>query len=154
MKANQLLEAVSVTDEVTRHRVLIATELVDDIAHLDAVLKASKKRVAAAVSASATTLTEIVGIGPICAAIIIGFTGDVGRFENQRPLRHLQRHRPDRSLVRPKRQAPAEPARQPQTSTTPSTSLPSPSSATTPKAAPTTTARSPRANHPKTPSGR
>ena len=83
MKANQLLEAVSVTDEVTRHRVLIATELVDDIAHLDAVLKASKKRVAAAVSASATTLTEIVGIGPICAAIIIGFTGDVGRFETK-----------------------------------------------------------------------
>ncbi len=79
-KANQLLEAVTVTDEVTRHRVLIAKELIDDIAHLDAVLKASKKRVAAAVSASATTLTEIVGIGPICAAIIIGFTGDISRF--------------------------------------------------------------------------
>jgi transposase len=65
---------------VTRHRVLIANELIDDIAHLDTVLKASKKRVSAAVSASATTLTEIVGIGPICAAIIIGFTGDIGRF--------------------------------------------------------------------------
>jgi transposase len=79
-KANQLLEAVTVTDEVTRHRVLIANELIDDIAHLDTVLKTSKKRVSAAVSASATTLTEIVGIGPICAAIIIGFTGDIGRF--------------------------------------------------------------------------
>ena len=30
--------------------------------------------------ASGTTLTEIVGIGPICAAIIIGYTGDIGRF--------------------------------------------------------------------------
>ncbi len=79
-KANQLLEAVTVTDEGTQHRVLIATEPIDDIARLDTVLKASKKRVAAAVSASATTLTEIVGIGPICAAIIIGFTGDIGRF--------------------------------------------------------------------------
>ena len=79
-KANRLLEGVTVTDEVTRHRVMIAGELVDDIAGLDTVLKASKKRIAVAVSASATTLTEIVGIGPICAAIIIGFTGDVGRF--------------------------------------------------------------------------
>ena len=79
-KANQLLERVTVADEVTRHRVLIATELVDDIAGLDTVLKASKKRIAVAVSASATSLTEIVGIGPICAAIIIGFTGDIGRF--------------------------------------------------------------------------
>ena len=79
-KANRLLEGVQVDDEVTRHRVLIAQELIDDIARLDVVLKASKKRTAAAVTASATTLTEIVGIGPICAAIIIGFTGDVGRF--------------------------------------------------------------------------
>ena len=68
---------------VTRHRVLIATELIDDIARLDTVLKASKKRVAAAVAASGTSLTEIVGIGPICAAIIIGLTGDVGRFETK-----------------------------------------------------------------------
>ncbi|MGA9597671.1 MAG: IS110 family transposase, partial [Acidimicrobiia bacterium] len=55
-------------------------ELVDDIARLDTMLKASKKRIKVAVTASATTLTDIVGIGPICAAIIIGFTGDVTRF--------------------------------------------------------------------------
>ena len=54
--------------------------LVDDIARLDVALKASKKRVEQAVVASGTTLTEIVGIGPICAAIIIGYTGDIGRF--------------------------------------------------------------------------
>ena len=59
---------------------MIANELVDDIARLDVALKASKKRVAVAVAASGTTLTDIVGIGPICAAIIIGFTGDVTRF--------------------------------------------------------------------------
>ncbi len=59
---------------------MIVNELVDDIARLDTLLKASTKRVAVAVAASGTTLTEIVGIGPICAAIIIGFTGDVTRF--------------------------------------------------------------------------
>ena len=79
-KANLLLSGVVVDDQVTRHRVMIANELVDDIARLDVALKASKKRVAVAVAASGTTLTDIVGIGPICAAIIIGFTGDVTRF--------------------------------------------------------------------------
>ncbi len=79
-KANRVLDEVAVDDEVTRHRVLIANELVADIAHLDAALKGSKKRITVAVSASGTTLTDIVGIGPICAAIIIGFTGDIGRF--------------------------------------------------------------------------
>ena len=79
-KANTLLSGVVVENQVTRHRVMIANELVDDIARLDVALKAAKKRVAVAVVASGTTLTEIVGIGPICAAIIIGFTGDVTRF--------------------------------------------------------------------------
>ena len=79
-KANRLLDEVIVDDEVTRHRVLIANELVSDIARLDAALKGSKKRITVAVSASGTTLTDIVGIGPVCAAIIIGFTGDIGRF--------------------------------------------------------------------------
>jgi len=79
-KANQLLNAVVVDGEVTRHRVLIAAELVDDIAQLDTALKASKKRISVAVAASGTTLTDIVGIGPVCAAIIIGYTADVTRF--------------------------------------------------------------------------
>ncbi|MFZ0493583.1 MAG: transposase, partial [Acidimicrobiia bacterium] len=79
-KANRLLERVIVDGEVTRHRVLIAGELVDDIARLDTALKASKKRIGVAVTTSGTTLTDIVGIGPVCAAIIIGFTGDVTRF--------------------------------------------------------------------------
>jgi len=79
-KANQLLERVVINNEVTRHRVVIASELVTDIARLDTMLRASKQRVGAAVAASGTTLTDIVGIGPICAAIIIGFTGDVDRF--------------------------------------------------------------------------
>ena len=79
-KANKVLDAVVVDSEVTRHRVLIAAELVDDIARLDTILRASKKRVGQAVSASGTTLTNIVGIGPINAATILGYSGDIGRF--------------------------------------------------------------------------
>ena len=79
-KANLLLEGVVVGDEVTRYRILIVQELIDDIARLDTALKASKRRVAAAVSASGTSLCDITGIGPICAAIILGSVGDIGRF--------------------------------------------------------------------------
>ena len=79
-KANLLLASVFVSDEVTRYRVLIAGELIDDIAQLDTTLKASKKRITQAVAASGTTLTDIAGIGPICAATIIGYVGDVARF--------------------------------------------------------------------------
>jgi transposase len=79
-KANALLSRVEALDEVTRCRLLIAAELINDIARLDAALKTSKKRVKAAVVASGTTLTDIYGIGPICAAMIIGYVRDVGRF--------------------------------------------------------------------------
>ncbi len=80
VKVNRLLSEVEPDDEVTRCRVLIARELVADIAGLDTTLAASKKRIAAAVTASRTSLCDIYGIGPICAATIIGYTGDVNRF--------------------------------------------------------------------------
>jgi transposase len=38
------------------------------------------ERIVEAVHASATTLTDIHGIGPLGAAIILGHTGDIGRF--------------------------------------------------------------------------
>jgi transposase len=59
---------------------MIAREVVDDIARLDATLKASKKRIAVAVTSSGTTLTDIYGVGPIGAATIIGYTKNITRF--------------------------------------------------------------------------
>ena len=82
-KANSLLEKVVVTDEVTRQRIMIATELVDDIARLDTQMRASKKRIAAAVTASGTSLCDIRGIGPIGAAMILGSVRDIGRFPSK-----------------------------------------------------------------------
>ena len=78
--ASGLLDAITTGDETTRYRVLIGREVVDDIARLDATLKASKKRISTAVAASSTSLTNIVGVGPIGAATIIGYTKDVTRF--------------------------------------------------------------------------
>ena len=79
-KACELLDRINVGDEATRYRILIAREVVDDIARLDPILAASKKRIAAPVEASGTSLTDIVGVGPIGAATIIGYTNDVSRF--------------------------------------------------------------------------
>ena len=79
-KANALLERVDTADEMTRQRVVIATELVDDIARFDAQMRASKKRIRDAVTASGTSLCNIRGIGPIGAAIILGAVGDITRF--------------------------------------------------------------------------
>ena len=78
--ASGLLDRICVTDEAVRYRIMVAREVVDDIARLDATMKASKKRIAVAVQASGTTLTNIVGVGPIGAATIIGYTKDITRF--------------------------------------------------------------------------
>jgi len=78
--ASELLDGISVVDETVRFRVLIAREVVDDIGRLDRSLKASKQRIAVAVQASGTSVTDIVGVGPIGAATIIGYTKDVTRF--------------------------------------------------------------------------
>jgi transposase len=78
--ASGLLDRVTVTDEAVRYRILVAREVVDDIDRLDERLRASKKRIAVAVQASGTSVTNIVGVGPIGAATIIGYTKDITRF--------------------------------------------------------------------------
>jgi transposase len=78
--ASGLLDRITITDEAARYRILVAREVVDDIARLDATMKASKKRILVAVQASGTSLTNIYGVGPIGAATIIGYTKDVTRF--------------------------------------------------------------------------
>jgi transposase len=47
---------------------------------LDARLKRSKDRITTAVVAANTTLTDLYGVGPIIAATLIGYSGDVRRF--------------------------------------------------------------------------
>ena len=79
-KANSLISGLDVADEVTRQRVVIATELIDDIARLETQMRASKKRIRIAVAASGTSLCDIRGIGPIGAAMILGSVGNIARF--------------------------------------------------------------------------
>ena len=64
--------------EATRKQ--MALELVADIRRLDKSIAEVKKRTAAAVTASGTTVTDVYGVGPIVAALLIGHTGDITRF--------------------------------------------------------------------------
>ena len=78
-----LLARLSPANPVEQTRYDLAVELLAEIRTLDEQLKASRKRVRAAVLASGTTVTELFGIGPIIAAMLIGFTGDIHRFSNR-----------------------------------------------------------------------
>ena len=61
----------------------LAVELLDDIRRLDEQLKGSHKRIRTAIAASGTTVTDLFGIGPIIAAMLIGYSGDIGRFADR-----------------------------------------------------------------------
>jgi transposase len=80
---DRFLAALAPTTPAQQVRYDLAVELLDDIRRLDAQLKASHKRIRAAIAASGTTLTDLFGIGPIIAAMLIGYSGDIGRFANR-----------------------------------------------------------------------
>ena len=65
---------------VTAARRAMATDLVADVRRLDQAIAEVKARTAAAVAASGTTVTDLYGVGPIIAALLIGHTGDITRF--------------------------------------------------------------------------
>jgi transposase len=79
-QAGRMLRGVRQIGLVELERKRIALELVGDVRRFDNQLIAINERIAEAVLASATTITDIHGIGPLGAAIILGHTGDITRF--------------------------------------------------------------------------
>ena len=80
---DRFLEATIPSTPVAQVRYDLAVELLDDIRRLDGQLKVSHKRIRDAVRASATSLTDLFGVGPVLAAMLIGYTGDATRFRNR-----------------------------------------------------------------------
>ena len=79
-RAESLLDVITPIGAAQHQRLELARELLDEIRALDTKLQRSKQRITSAVTASDTTLTQLYGVGPIIAAIIIGYSGDVRRF--------------------------------------------------------------------------
>lgn len=80
---DRFLAEVSPSTPAEQVRYDLAVELLADVRRLDEQLKASHKRIRTAVAASGTSLTDVFGIGPVIAAMLIGFSGDITRFENR-----------------------------------------------------------------------
>jgi transposase len=80
-QARRLLGEIEPDDVAAFERHRQATELLAELERLDVMMRDSKARIGAAVSASGTTLTEIFGVGPIVAGMLLGYTGDPARFD-------------------------------------------------------------------------
>jgi transposase len=79
-QAARILAQASPSGAVALARAELAAEFLADLRHLDGQLRETKKKLAAAVRASGTSLTQIFGVGPVVAGTIVGDVGDVGRF--------------------------------------------------------------------------
>ncbi|HXV70931.1 MAG TPA: transposase [Acidimicrobiia bacterium] len=80
-KASRMLQGMRNLDVIGEHRKTMAKIHLADIRRIDRELKANKKRIGTAVAASGTTVTEVFGVGPIVAAFLVGYSGDITRFE-------------------------------------------------------------------------
>jgi transposase len=81
--AARLLAAAGPSGAVETARWQLASDFLQDLRRLDEQMKQTKKKLAAAVKASGTTLTEIFGVGPVIAAIVLGEAEDVTRFQDR-----------------------------------------------------------------------
>jgi len=88
-RAEQLLVNIDIDGPVTRERIAAGRQLLEEARVLDASRVEVRKRTAETIVASATTVTEVYGIGPLMAAIIIGRVGDIRRFPT---AGHFARH--------------------------------------------------------------
>jgi transposase len=82
-RAARLLDSITPPDAVAAARWELAAALIEDLRRTDARLRETRKKLAAAVRASGTSLTALSGVGPVIAAVIIGEVRDVSRFKNR-----------------------------------------------------------------------
>ena len=82
-QAARLLSQISPSGPVAQARCELAAELLADIRYLDARPREARTKLAAAVKASGTSLTEVFGVGPVIAATVIGDVVIVARFPSR-----------------------------------------------------------------------
>jgi transposase len=82
-QAAHLLEHITPSGTVEAARYELAAEFLADLRRIDVQMRDTKKKLTIAVRASATTVTEVFGVGPIVAATVIGEVRDVFRFPDR-----------------------------------------------------------------------
>ena len=82
-------QAAIVIDKIEPHgtagtaRLELARDLLAGIRSVDEHRRQVKKRLARLVAASKTTVTDVYGVGPVVAATVLGYVGDVRRFQSR-----------------------------------------------------------------------
>ena len=82
-QAQRLLAWAAPSGAVEAARCELAAAFVEDLRRIDAQMRDAKGKLTVAVAASGTTVTEIFGVGPVVAAIVIGAVRDVSRFPSR-----------------------------------------------------------------------
>ena len=81
--AARLLEEADPGEAVRQARLELAAELTADLRRIDAQLRETRNKLAAAIRACGSTVTRVFGVGPVIAATVIGDVRDVSRFASQ-----------------------------------------------------------------------
>ena len=143
--AARILGQVTPSGPVAAARRDLAAQFLEDLRGLDAQLRDTKKKLAAAVRTSGTSLTDVFGFGPVNTGTVIGDVTDVTRFPSRDHFASYNGTAPV-EVSSGNRRSTACRCAGTGGSTTPCTWPRSPKSGTpTATAAATTTARSPRA---------
>jgi transposase len=111
--AARLLEAAEPAGPAEIARWQLASDFLQDLRRLDEQMKQTKKKLAAAVKASGTTLTEVFGVGPVIAAIVLGEAEDVARFRDRDRFAAYNGTAPGRGVLGQADGAPVVAAREP-----------------------------------------
>jgi transposase len=82
-QAARILEAAEPRSAAGAARWQLAGQFLTDLRRIDIQRRDIHKKLAAAVQASGTTVTEIFGVGPAVAAAVLGDVGDISRFPSQ-----------------------------------------------------------------------
>ena len=82
-QAIQVLDTITARGAVASAKLELAHELVTDLRRIDDQRSEVKRRLTRTVTASRTSLTDLYGVGPVIAATVLGYVGDVHRFSTR-----------------------------------------------------------------------
>jgi transposase len=83
-KAKTMLASVRPRDEVGKVRKALVADQIADLVAIDKRIKDTNAQIKAVVAETATSVTDIRGVGPVVAAIVLGEVRDISRF----PTKH------------------------------------------------------------------
>jgi transposase len=81
-QASEVVAGLVADSPVTQAKLELARDLVADLQRIDAQRREARRRTARAVAASGTSITDLHGVGPIVAGVVLGYDRDIHRFAN------------------------------------------------------------------------